>query len=82
MGGTVVTVGSDALFAGVAVMVASKFCTVTDATQPPLDVVPLLHDEMTTAKQRTAITATTLRRRPVQGPSIRNNSPIAVATRV
>jgi hypothetical protein len=55
IGGTVVTVGTDEFITGVAVMIAWKFCVVTDATQPPVDVFPVLHEERRPAKQTTAI---------------------------
>jgi hypothetical protein len=75
IGGTVVTVGTDELFAGVAVMIAWKFCTVTDATQPALDVFPLLQEERPTAKHTTAIARKTviLLLKLVQRPQTRNN---------
>lgn len=55
IGGTVVTVGSDELFAGVAVMIAWKADVVTDATHPALDVLPVLQEQRSPAKQTTAI---------------------------
>lgn len=64
MGGTVVTVGADELFAGVAVMIAWKADAVTDATHPALDVFPVLQEERRQARQKTAIERGTYTRRP------------------